>query len=186
MSEERKYVILLVTTLLSRKHRKVCADFTGVWQDTLTVTSSTLTAGTPVDLLFTMSFKFSTVCTGSNTSPSATVEFIAGSQNAIASSTACNATFAGTSPLDFKTVVGANTAVEGFMHSVSGAGSSVQVDPPANFSIDSGTLGATYTTASGFTYFTPSTSVPEPSSLILFGSGMLTLMDFSLKKKALA
>ncbi|HEX2714739.1 MAG TPA: hypothetical protein VHM88_21315, partial [Candidatus Acidoferrales bacterium] len=40
------------------------ATFDGVWQDSLTVTSNTLANGTPVDLLFTLSFSSVTTCQG--------------------------------------------------------------------------------------------------------------------------
>jgi hypothetical protein len=160
------------------------ASFEGDWSDTLTVTSSTLALNTPVTLLFTMSFNSSTVCAGLNTSPQVTAEFEAGSQNVTATSTNCNATFQGTRQLDLNTFVGASTAIFGSLNldAVAGQGASVQVDPPINFFVDSETAGASYTTASGVTYFSPTSSVPEPSSLMMLGVGLLGLAGLTLKK----
>src|SRR5271155_1685855 len=111
------------------------ATFEGDWTDTLTVTSSTLALSTPVELLFTMSFDFSTVCSGANTSPQETAEFEAGEQNVVATSGACNTTFQGTKQLVLDTFVGANTTIFGSLNldAVAGQGSFVQVDPPVDF-----------------------------------------------------
>jgi hypothetical protein len=163
------------------------ASFEGIWNDTLTVTSNTLAPDTTADLLFTMVFNFSTVCNGPNGTPYAEAEFEAGLQNATASNNeACNATSEGTLTLNLVTFVGATTAISGILNLdvTAGQGSSVQADPPVNFYIDSETVGASYTTASGTDYSTPVSSVPEPSTFGLLGFGLLGLIGLSLKKAA--
>jgi hypothetical protein len=162
------------------------ASFEGIWEDTLTVTSTTLAPDTTVDLLFTMTYNFSTVCSGPNASPSEEAEFEAGSQNVTASNTTCNPTSQGTQTLNLVTFVGGTTDILGdlTLEPVAGEGSSVQEDPPVNFYIDSETPGASYTTASGTDYFTPISPTPEPSTFGLFGIGLLGLI--ALRKKAVA
>jgi hypothetical protein len=167
------------------------AVFDGIWDDTLTVTSSTLAAGTTVDLLFTMAYNFSTTCSGANGSPFAEAEFETGSQDvplqfvtASTSDPSCNQKSAGTQTLNVVTFVGATTGVLGFssLFAAAGEGSSGQADAPVDFFIDSETAGASYTTASGTNYSTPIPTVPEPSTFGLFGLGLLGLI--ALRRKA--
>jgi len=162
------------------------ASFEGIWNDTLTVTSTTLAPDTTVDLLFTMTYNFSTVCSGPNGSPSEEAEFEAGSQNVTASNTTCNPTSQGTQTLNLVTFVGGTTDILGdlTLEPVAGEGSSVQEDPPVDFYIDSETAGASYTTASGTNYSTPISPTPEPSTFGLFGLGLLGVIAF--RKKAVA
>ena len=169
------------------------AVFDGNWDDTLTVTSSTLAAGTTVDLLFTMAYNFSTTCSGANGSPFAEAEFETGSQDvplqfvtASTSDPSCNQKSAGTQTLNVVTFVGATTGVLGFssLFAAAGEGSSGQADAPVDYFIDSETPGASYTTASETNYSTSIPTVPEPSSLVTLTFGLLSLIG--LRKKALA
>lgn len=51
----------------------------------------------------------------------------------------------------------------------------------ATFNLDVVTPDASYTTASGLTYFTPS-AIPEPSSLLLLGSGLAGLVAWRVRR----
>jgi hypothetical protein len=164
--------------------------FDGFWQDSIIVTSNTLAAGTPVNLLFTMDVNAALSCTGPNASVQAVAGLQAGLSQILMSSSTCNSTLAGSKTLLLQTTVGADIPVEGQLDltavasGVNGIASTGNIDPPSSeFFVDSLTAGASYTTLSGTTYFSPTTSVPEPSSLALFGLGILPLLAISAKRK---
>lgn len=160
------------------------AQFQGAWQDSLMVTSATLARGTPVQLRFTLITNGSIACTGPLHSASfnASFSFTTGS-GPVTQGTTCNTSISDSVPLTLSTFVGADIAVEGQLTEQAtasniGTASSADVDPPsAQFFIDSETTGATYTTGSGNTYFSPvsAAATPEPSSLALLGTGLMGL-----------
>jgi len=164
------------------------AVFNSSWEDSLVVTSTTLPKGAAVNLLFTMSLDGTLSCTGS-ASVSALSAFVAGVSVIQSLDQTCNSSLQGSQTLVIATTVGSDLQIEGQLdisanaNGVSSATSTATVDPPTSqFFIDSETAGASYTTASGSTYFSSPTTVPEPSSLLLLGSGMLALVGLSIKK----
>jgi hypothetical protein len=166
-------------------------NFFGIWQDSLVVTSATLAAGTPVDLLFTLTVNGTLSCTGMGSSVSDSASFGAGDNSITFSSQTCNSVLKGTQTFVEATTVGADLQIEGQLMAEAGASgfnsdfsaSTASVDPPSSvFFIDSLTPGATYTTGSGNTYLTPIVSAPEPSGVFLLGSGLVALFCI-LKRK---
>jgi hypothetical protein len=158
-------------------------EFIGTWQDSLLVTSTTLSQGTPVDLLLTMTLNGNLSCSGSGASAEAFANFSAGANAISYTNTACNSLLQGTQTLNVATTVGADLQVQGELNIVAAATgvndfpSTAGVDPPSSaFFIDSLTPGASYTTGSGNTYFTPTVTAPEPSSWLLLGTGLLALL----------
>jgi hypothetical protein len=148
--------------------------YAGFWEDNLTVTSTTLAPGTPVDLGFSLFIDTTTTCSGNGL-----VQTIAGisvpGNNLSFQSSACNSTFDKSGTLLLPTSVGASVFVEGQLEltATEAFGGSASIDPSANFFIDSLTSGASYTTASGSTYFTPTSSVPEPGTFVLLTGGLI-------------
>jgi hypothetical protein len=167
------------------------AFFNGFWQDTLNITSTTLSAGTPVDLGFTMKVNATLSCSGPSpeNTVSAEAAFQGGSNVIDQRGSSCNSFLQTSQGMIVPTFVGATLPVEGqllldaFAGGVNGVqaggppiGSTSKVDPPSSeFFIDSLTSGANYTTASGNTYFTPISSVPEPGAFALLTSGLIGL-----------
>lgn len=167
-------------------------SFTGVWQDSLIVTSNTLAPGTPVDLQFTLTVHAALGCSGMGSAVSAIASLTGGNDSASFVSQTCNTSLNGTQMFTVATTVGADLPVEGQLAIVAGASgfnpdfsaSTAAVDPPSSvFYIDSLTPGASYTTGSGNTYFTPITSTPEPSSLLMLGSCLLGLLGLLVGKR---
>lgn len=88
------------------------------------------------------------------------------------------------------TFVGAQLSLEGglLMDAVTqslncgGCSPSYTVDAShtANYYLDPVTPGVSYTTASGYTYFTP--SVPEPATITMLGTGFVSVAGFLRKK----
>ena len=167
-------------------------NFSGIWDDSLVVTSATLAVGTPVDLLFTLTVNGTLSCTGTGSTVSDIASFGAGNNSITLSSQTCNSVLKGTQGFVESTTVGADLQIQGQLAAVAGASgfnpdfsaSTATVDPPSSdFFIDSLTPGATYTTGSGNTYFSPIVSAPEPSTVMLLGSGLVALLGI-LKLKA--
>jgi hypothetical protein len=117
--------------------------------------------------------------------------FTGGSNSITFADQTCNTVLQGTQTFTVPTTVGADLPVEGQLNVVAGASgfnvdfsaSTAAVDPPSSvFYIDSLTPGASYTTASGNTYFTPASGVPEPGTLLLFGAGLLGVIGATRRK----
>ncbi len=151
--------------------------FEGVWRDTLTVTSSSLPIGTPVSLLLTMSLDATLAASqrGGDFDAAATFE-LGNSHLSIVANHA--GTFHQVQTLVFSTRVGAVLSPVGELQALGGETDSpgtseyklVDASHTALFYIDVLTPGATYTTASGYTYFS---STPEAPTLVLLGSGLI-------------
>jgi hypothetical protein len=158
--------------------------FDGFWNDTLTVTSRTLPAGSPVDLMATASIDAETHCTGVGASVQALAFLeaepgtLGGVPPLVLSSNLCNSVFQQSQSETFTALVGESVFVQGQLsllasgYALNSEPAVATVDPPASqFFINSLTPGSTYVTASGHSY----SSTPEPGTLMLFGSGLLGL-----------
>ncbi len=156
-------------------------QYTGNWDDILTVTSTTLEAGTPVNLLVALSVDTTTTCSGSGTVLT-TASFSGGGAGLSFQSAACNTTFNKSGTALISTAVGSSFEIEGELDLSAEAVNlpgSASVDPSSGVFIDSETPGASYTTASGTNYETPTQSVPEPSLALLLASGLLALVGLA-------
>jgi hypothetical protein len=163
--------------------------FSGTWQDSLLVTSNSLTAGTPVDLLFTLTLQASLNCT--NTGAVFVIgSLTAGSSNTNLSSTTCNSVLNQTTELLVSTFVGQNIPIFSQLNMTAsgvafndGVGFSSLIDPPdSSVFIASQTEGASFLSASGATYAQAS-PVPEPGTIALLGSGLLVSGFKRLRRK---
>lgn len=168
-------------------------EFSGSWGDTLDITSSTLPVGTPVDLLFTLNYAASLECSGT-AHVNVAIGFTASAGGAAiqADDDTCNSILNGTQNIIVATEVGTDLNIAGTLSLVAQAlavtndgESTAGVDPPsAAFFIDSETPGATYTAASGYTYFSPTAStVPEPSSIVMLLLGLFAVAVAAARPK---
>lgn len=168
------------------------SQFIGEWNDTLTVTSATLSQGTPVNLEFTLTVSGSVTCSPAtvlSNSGQVSGQFEFGLNVISAADTTCGTTIAQTQMSTYATTVGAVIDISGTGQwdatanaPVGSPGSSVQADPPAaQFFVDLETPGASYTTASGVTYFS-SVATPEPSGFLLLGTGFLGFAMTRMRK----
>ena len=170
------------------------AVFTGEWIDTLTVTGAGLPTGAPVSLLFTLNIDTTSTCTGTATSASVSISSLLHVGPSLTpfslGSTACNTAIAESQQFVYATTVGATVVFFDNVELKASAGfggeGSASIDPSSGVFIDSGTPGVGYTTASGTNYETPMSSVPEPSSFMLLGTGLLSMTGMALRKKRLA
>lgn len=156
------------------------AQFQGAWQDSLLVTSNTLAPGTPVSLLFTIILNGSLSCTGPLAGGAVGAEFSTSNGYDVKTpAIKCNTSLPASETLLVQTLVGQDIGLEGQLFEEADARdltspSTATADPPTTqFFIDSQTTGASYTTGSGNTYFTPATSpVPEVPSIVLLATGL--------------
>jgi len=157
------------------------SEFLGQWTDTFTVTSATLPPGTPVDLMLYLELTGTLACSGPTGNAAQEVGNLEWGLNGImsVSGSTCGTSVDEVQTSIYATSVGSVFSMVGFGEwnatantdgvGTTGPAGSATADPPsANFFVDSLTPGATYTTASGNSYFSPSTTspVPEPSFLI--------------------
>lgn len=157
------------------------AGFGGIWEDSLTVTSATLAAGTPVELHGALIYDIDSSCTGANiVQLQEIVAFNLGAPQISASETTCGTPLIGTQTIDVATWVGAILPLEGQLSIFVAVGqnSSAVIDPPTGFFVDPLTPGVSYVTGSGFSYLTPPpppVSVSEPGTLTLLGFALACL-----------
>jgi hypothetical protein len=154
------------------------STFDVTYRDAITVADPALATGAPVDLLFTLGMDTTTTCSGFVGVESTSTLNVNAAQLAL-SSNACGV-FNSSKQLVYATTVGAvipiqvDTLLRVSAGGIVGAGSA-SIDPSSTLFIDPDTQGVTYTTASGVNYETPVSSAPEPSSLMLLGTGLLGL-----------
>jgi PEP-CTERM motif-containing protein len=150
-------------------------SFFGVWEDTLSIGSIGLPAGTPVDVLFSLNYDLSITCSGNVlVGINAFAILIAATQQTRADiSDQCNHAIAGTNTFLVHTSVGQTLQMEGEME-LSGRtqGGVLTFDPPENFYADVLTAGAFGVSGSGHIYSTPVSPAPEPATLALAGLGL--------------
>jgi hypothetical protein len=152
------------------------AGFDGVWADTVTITSTTLPRGTPVSLLMILNADAVLQNTTSASSSFNSTLTLGSQQLHIVQSGP--ATVSTTRQLVVNTTVGANLSFQGQLilgataqnfTGVDNASASVDATHSVDSFLEVLTPGASYTTASGFSY----SPVPEPGSFALLGSGIL-------------
>jgi hypothetical protein len=164
-------------------------DYQAYWADTATVTSTTLGFGTPVTFLMTLDVDAILAGVGPG-GMNLTAELIVGNGNQLLANTTTQGAFDYSKGMLVTTFVGAKLSLEGglLLDAVTQAANcggcsptyTVDSSHTANYYLDAITPGVSYTTASGYTYFTP--AVPEPSSFLLFGSGALGLAQLLRRK----
>jgi hypothetical protein len=152
-------------------------QFVGEWNDTVTVTSSTLALGSPVSLLFSLSVDTASSCSGptAGASVGATLNI----STAQISSTSNCASLNQTKTLLYATSVGAHIAINDNLTLIASAGGvggvgSATIDPSSAFAIASETPGAAFAAASGANYLP--VPVPATMSLMLSGLGWLGVL----------
>ena len=127
--------------------------------------------GDVVPVRFTISSNFSTACSGGG-SVFARAYVSAGGMEALSFTDQCNSTLQETKSI----VAGANVGdpLEFFLHyelvANSGTIGSALIDPPVFLAIELVDAGGSFTTASGADYSSDLAPVPEPATLLLFGT----------------
>ena len=140
------------------------AGFGGIWQDSLTVTSATLAAGTPVEVQGTLTYDFGSSCAGPYIDQvQEIVAFNLGAPQISASEATCGTPLIGMQTVDVATYVGATLQLDGqvYVFAAVSQNSSAVVDPPTGFFVDPLTPGVSYVTGSGVSYLTPPLLCPS-------------------------
>lgn len=154
------------------------ADFDGVWADTITITSNSLALGAPVTVLITLDVSAILENTTAASSFLDLTLSLGGNQIRINQNGPAN--LHESEQLAVDTWVGAQLGFQEQLILGAVAQTSTNINSPSalvdvahttNAFLKVQTPGASYTTASGSSY----SATPEPSSLLLFGSGILGL-----------
>jgi len=175
------------------------------WQDQVTVTSATLADGTPVNLLLTQVLNATMTSAGfagseliynvlADGGGVALGTIFANGELSIGSATVCSGLCAVSQSAIFPSAVGQTFDIRADMFLSSFAQDCPPTGPGcanAFAQLDAGhtgklfldpiTTGASYTTASGTTYFSP---VPEPSTILFLGFGLVGLAAWRWKRAA--
>jgi hypothetical protein len=183
------------------------------WQDQVTITSATFANGTPVELLLTQVLNASMTSAGNAGSTIIDNVLtdalqVNGSIGALQTAfnngdlsngigTVCSGLCSASQSLVLEAAVGQtiNIRADLFLNAFASAicdgpsactSAFAQLDAghTALTFLDFLTPGASYSTASGVTYFTPTAIVPEPSTILLLGAGLVGLVAWRRKQTA--
>jgi hypothetical protein len=161
----------------------------GLWADMFTVTSASLPAGTPVDLLLTLRFTGTVAKGGSDSSvprsdagfgPGPDFPYLVLAADAQGSDQVATRVVTFAVGASFQLVGTLNLTSQGFGLQSTQTGSWQTASASAHYFVDALTPDAGYTTASGFSY---AGAVPEPApaALLLLGLAALRWRRLSLR-----